>query len=65
MAQAILHGPPPSLRDASKFSVGFVEIVTECLHKDPTKRASASQISQVRLRLRFLCLFVCFSFLRR
>lgn len=46
MAQAILHGAPPSLKDASKFSAGFVEIVTECLQKDPTKRASATQILQ-------------------
>jgi hypothetical protein len=47
MAQVILQGPPPSLKDGSKFSAGFVEIVKECLMKDPTKRASATQLLQV------------------
>lgn len=46
MAQAILHGPSPSLKDPSKFSSQFVEIVTQCLIKDPTKRSSATQILQ-------------------
>jgi len=39
--------PPPKLKDGSKFSKEFVDFITNCLQKDPTKRPDTKKLTQL------------------
>lgn len=46
--------PPPELSNENKWSSDFVDFVRCCLIKDPEKRPSALQLSQVEMRKRIV-----------
>ena len=43
--------PPPSFRNPDKWTPEFIDFVSQCLVKDPNKRATAKELLQVSLIL--------------
>ena len=43
--------PPPSFRNPDKWTPEFIDFVSQCLVKDPNKRATAKELLQVSLLL--------------
>ena len=46
--------PPPTFKDADRWSKEFLDFVSKCLVKNPEDRASATQLLQVRQKGLFL-----------
>lgn len=41
--------PPPTFKDADRWSKEFLDFVSKCLVKNPEERATATQLLQVSL----------------
>ena len=44
--------PPPTFKDADKWSEEFLDFVSKCLVKNPEDRATATQLLQVSLLMK-------------
>ena len=46
--------PPPTFKDADRWSKEFLDFVSKCLVKNPEERATATQLLQVSVLMLFV-----------